>query len=90
MLTGHTPTLPIGMGGRIIIAGGLRIDVARDMAILANIRAPKYSASSLFLKDTTYTLDEFRQLVKAILVNMTYLNVTRRSEESMKNMIKIA
>jgi len=60
MLTGHRPALPIGIGGSIMMTGGWRTDVASEMDILANIKVPKYNASTLFLKVITYTLGRNR------------------------------
>jgi len=54
ILAGHTLTPVVDIGGRVMIVGGSRTDIASDMAILANIRVPRYRASILFLNDITY------------------------------------
>ena len=56
MLTSHKLKGSIGTRGRAVIFGGLIKAVTKGEAILVNIRAPRYTASVLFLKVIAYTL----------------------------------
>ena len=58
--TVHKSKTSIGIGGKFTTTGGLTKDLTSGTTNLTNTRAPKYTASILFLEVTAYTLGQSR------------------------------